>query len=54
MKEALVGVGKSQLRKGARKVQGFCGQVPTKGEISSVRRSVVEHQEFLVARRFKS
>jgi hypothetical protein len=44
-KKTLVGVGKGQLGKGAQKIQGFCRQVPTKGEISSGRRSVVEHQE---------
>ncbi len=45
-----MGVGKGQLGKGAQKVQGFCGQVPTRGEISSGRRSVVEHQELPVTR----
>jgi hypothetical protein len=32
-----VGVGKGQLGKGAQKIQGFCRQVLTKGEISSGR-----------------
>ncbi len=49
-----MGVGKGQLGKGAQKVQGFCGQVPTRGEVSRRRRGVVEHQELPVARRFKS
>jgi hypothetical protein len=49
-----VGVGKGQFAKGAQKVQRFCGQVPTRGEVSGRRRSVVEHQELPVARRFKS
>jgi hypothetical protein len=42
------------VRVGTQKVQGFCGQVPTRGEISSGRRNVVEHQELPVARRVKS
>jgi hypothetical protein len=40
-----LGVGKSQLRKGAEEVQGFCEKVPAIGEISRRGRSVVEHQE---------
>jgi len=28
-----MGGGKSQLAKGAQVVQGFCGQVPMKGEV---------------------
>jgi len=49
-----LGVGKDQLGKGAQKVQGFCGQVPMRGEISKRGRSVVEHQELSITRRFKS
>ncbi len=45
---APLGVGKNQLGEGAQKVQGFCGQVPTRGEMPSGRRGVVEHQELLI------
>ncbi len=53
-KATLVGGGQGQLGKGAQKVQGFYEQVPTRGEVSRRGRSVVEHQELPVARRFKS
>jgi hypothetical protein len=49
-----VGVGKGQLGKGTQKVQRLRGQVLTRGEVSRRKRSVVEHQELPVARRFKS
>jgi hypothetical protein len=51
---ALVGGGKGQLGKGAQAVQGLCRQVLTRGEVSRRGWSVVEHQELLIAKRFKS
>jgi hypothetical protein len=45
---------KANLEKGAQKVQGFCGQILTRGEVSRRGRGAVEHQELPVARRFKS
>jgi hypothetical protein len=53
-KAALVGGGKGQLGKGIQAVQEFCGQVLTRGEVSKRGWSVVEHQEFLIAKRFES
>jgi hypothetical protein len=47
---APLGVGKGQLGKSAQKVQGFCRQVPARGEISKRGRNVVEHQELLITR----
>jgi len=45
---------KDNLEKGAQEVQGFCRQVPARGEISRRGRIVVEHQELSIIRRFKS
>jgi hypothetical protein len=45
---------KNQFGKSAQKVQGFCGQVPMRGEVSRRRRGVVERQELPVTRRVKS
>jgi hypothetical protein len=34
-KEALMGIGQSQLGESAQEVQGLCKQVPTRGEVPS-------------------
>jgi hypothetical protein len=53
-KAAPVGGDKGQFGKSTQIVQGFCEQVPMRGEVSRRGWSVVEHQEFSIAKKFKS
>jgi hypothetical protein len=53
-KKRLWELAKANLEKVHKRYKDFVDKVLTRGEVSRRRRGVVEHQELLVARRFKS